>query len=115
MMQVLFLLLCFIMIPAVLLTLINCLGFGAGGIVAGSCAAWLMRILGPIAPGSLVACLQSLGALGITNPLLWVIALLIFIPLLLLYTCIGVENPQQYAIETLQQLFNSSGQELIEL
>lgn len=38
------------------------LGFGAGGVVAGSIAAGVQSMIGNVAAGSLFAALQSLGA-----------------------------------------------------
>lgn len=50
---------------------VGAIGFGAGGIVAGSFASWLMSTMalangGAIAAGSLVATLQSIGAVGMS-------------------------------------------------
>ena len=45
--------------------LVPAIGFTAGGILKGSFAAWLMSVLSPITKGSLVAFLQSLGAVGL--------------------------------------------------
>ena len=45
--------------------LVPAIGFGAGGIMKGSFAAWLMSANAPTATGSVVATLQSLGAAGL--------------------------------------------------
>ena len=41
------------------------IGFGAGGIIAGSWAASMMSTLAPVGAGGLVATLQSVGAAGL--------------------------------------------------
>ena len=64
-----------IVIFVLLLALIYLMGFGPGGIVAGSFAAKLMSIFAPIQSGSLVAILQSLGAAGIFSSYAWILAI----------------------------------------
>ncbi|CAG8819727.1 33900_t:CDS:2, partial [Gigaspora margarita] len=57
----------FVLTPIIAVGLIQVIGFGAGGIAAGSFAAWLMSLNGgATAAGSLVAILQSIGAAGST-------------------------------------------------
>ncbi|KAF0488016.1 interferon alpha-inducible protein 27-like protein 2b [Gigaspora margarita] len=57
----------FVLTPIIAVGLIQVIGFGAGGIAAGSFAAWLMSLNGgATAAGSLVAILQSIGAAGLT-------------------------------------------------
>lgn len=63
-----------------ILCLLNALGFTAGGILLNSFGAYLMAWLSPITKGSLVAILQSMGALGLASPLLWIIAVIIAVP-----------------------------------
>ncbi|KAF0488012.1 interferon alpha-inducible protein 27-like protein 2b [Gigaspora margarita] len=56
-----------VLTPIIVVGLIEAIGFGAGGIAAGSFAAWLMSLNGgATAAGSLVAILQSIGAAGLT-------------------------------------------------
>ncbi|CAG8819725.1 33899_t:CDS:2 [Gigaspora margarita] len=56
-----------VLTPIIVVGLIQAFGFGAGGIAAGSFAAWLMSLNGgATAAGSLVAILQSIGAAGLT-------------------------------------------------
>eukprot|EP01125_Pyxidicula_operculata_P000516 TRINITY_DN10527_c0_g1_i1.p1 TRINITY_DN10527_c0_g1~~TRINITY_DN10527_c0_g1_i1.p1 ORF type:complete len:212 (-),score=20.96 TRINITY_DN10527_c0_g1_i1:121-735(-) len=50
--------------PAAAVAGIQSLGFGAGGVVAGSTAAGMMSSAGTVASGSAIATLQSIGALG---------------------------------------------------
>ena len=45
---------------------VSALGFGAGGIVAGSTAASMMSAWAPTAAGGVVAILQSTGAIGLS-------------------------------------------------
>ncbi|CAG8444404.1 16209_t:CDS:2 [Dentiscutata heterogama] len=53
--------------PIAIVGIVQAIGFGAGGIAAGSFAAWLMSLQGgATAAGSLVAILQSVGAAGLT-------------------------------------------------
>ena len=61
--------LCMMATGAVLLVfgapmVINFLGFGTGGIGAGSFGAKLMSLMSPVGKGGLVAILQSIGAAG---------------------------------------------------
>ena len=44
---------------------VSAIGFGAGGIIAGSWAASMMSTLAPVGAGGLVATLQSVGAAGL--------------------------------------------------
>ena len=44
---------------------VSAIGFGAGGILAGSWAASMMSTLAPVGAGGLVATLQSVGAAGL--------------------------------------------------
>lgn len=44
--------------------LVRCVGFGVGGVVAGSLAAFFQYVIGPIAKGSWFALCQSVGATG---------------------------------------------------
>ncbi|CAG8460747.1 22573_t:CDS:2 [Cetraspora pellucida] len=56
-----------VLAPIVFVGLVQVIGFGSGGIVAGSFAAWMMSLQGgATAAGSLVAILQSIGAAGIS-------------------------------------------------
>ncbi|CAG8651870.1 13936_t:CDS:1, partial [Gigaspora margarita] len=56
-----------VLTPIIVVGLIQAIGFGVGGIAAGSFAAWLMSLNGgATAAGSLVAILQSIGAAGLT-------------------------------------------------
>ena len=64
--------------------IIHLIGFGPGGIVAGSCAAWLMSVLSPTPAGGFVAMLQSMGVLGTASPWAW----FLIIPLLLILLCL---------------------------
>lgn len=43
---------------------VTALGFTSSGIAAGSAAAWMMSVAGPVASGSAVALCQSIGATG---------------------------------------------------
>ncbi|KAJ8043701.1 hypothetical protein HOLleu_10908 [Holothuria leucospilota] len=43
---------------------VTALGFTSSGIAAGSAAAWMMSVAGPVASGSVVALCQSIGATG---------------------------------------------------
>lgn len=54
---------------------VGALGFGAGGITGGSTAAWMMSTYGGnVAPGSVVATLQSIGAAGMGSVATTVVA-----------------------------------------
>ncbi|RUS33375.1 hypothetical protein BC938DRAFT_471974 [Jimgerdemannia flammicorona] len=56
---------CLIAVPYVAPLLVTFLGFGAGGIVAGTAAASFMSSYGgAVAAGGVIAILQSIGALG---------------------------------------------------
>ena len=39
------------------------MGFGAGGIIKGSLAAWIQSLIGNVVPGSIFALLQAFGGL----------------------------------------------------
>ena len=53
--------------PLVVLATVPILGFGAGGVIAGTPAAWLMSTYGGvIGAGSICASFQSIGAAGLT-------------------------------------------------
>ncbi|RIB11383.1 hypothetical protein C2G38_2203569 [Gigaspora rosea] len=57
-----------VLTPLIAVGVIQAMGFGAGGIAAGSIAAWLMSLNGgATAAGSLVAILQSIGAAGLST------------------------------------------------
>ena len=58
--------------------IIALLGFGGGGVVAGSLAAWMMSIMAPIgiAAGSIFARLQSAGAGGLGTPCIILVAII---------------------------------------
>ncbi|CAG8781440.1 13949_t:CDS:1, partial [Cetraspora pellucida] len=59
--------------PLAFVGAVGAIGFGSGGIAAGSIAAWIMSLNGgATAAGSLVAILQSVGAagLGVTGTLI---------------------------------------------
>ena len=45
--------------------IVSAIGFGTGGIVAGSWAASMMSAMGPVGAGGVVATLQSVGAAGL--------------------------------------------------
>ena len=49
----------------VVVSVVSAIGFGAGGILAGSWAASMMSTLAPVCAGGLVATLQSVGAAGL--------------------------------------------------
>ena len=71
------------------LWLIHLIGFGSGGIGAGSWGAWLMSVLSPTQAGSLVAMLQSMGALGAgAGPWACIVIIPVCIILLCLRCCI---------------------------
>ncbi|MCO5604170.1 hypothetical protein L7F22_058331 [Adiantum nelumboides] len=79
--------------PVVLVCVVQCLGFTAQGIVAGSTAAFMMSLYGgQVAVGSIVAICQSIGALGAVTicacgPLFAIVATLslLFIAILCLF------------------------------
>ena len=62
---------CFV-VPLIILGLITVVGFGPGGIVYNSFAAKMMSVLGT--SNFIVPTLQSIGAVGIFHPLLWIIS-----------------------------------------
>jgi len=53
-----------VLAPVATVAGIQAIGFGAGGVIAGSTAAGMMSTAGSVAAGSSVAVLQSIGALG---------------------------------------------------
>ena len=63
--------------------LVSLVGFGPGGIVAGSYAASAMAMSSPVQSGSTVAVLQSIGAAGLANP--WIIAVPVVLAIPLCY------------------------------
>ncbi|KAJ8043300.1 hypothetical protein HOLleu_10327 [Holothuria leucospilota] len=52
---------------AIIVGLVHMAGFGSGGIAAGSFAAGMMSSAAPVAAGSMVAVLQSIGATGVVS------------------------------------------------
>lgn len=51
--------------PFALMGVVGAMGFGTGGIAAGSLGAWMMSLEGSVAAGGVVATLQSIGAAGL--------------------------------------------------
>ena len=43
--------------------ILSLVGFGAGGIIKGSLAAWIQSLIGNVVPGSIFALLQAFGGL----------------------------------------------------
>jgi hypothetical protein len=54
-----------IIAPILIPFILNVMGFGAGGVAAGSLAAALHAIIGNVAAGSVFAALQAMGATGL--------------------------------------------------
>ena len=59
-----------VLLPIAILGAVTLLGFGPGGIAAGSIAAKMMSFLGT--KDIVVPTLQSIGAVGLSHPLLWI-------------------------------------------
>ena len=58
-----------VFLPVIVLGLITLVGFGPGGVVAGSLAAKMMSVFGTT---GFIPILQSIGAVGLAHPLLWI-------------------------------------------